>query len=226
MKAHRSTSSHRYKKQVNTAADRNKKPILEVIKKYISPYVERLSKECRSLYCLEISSGTGQHVAYFAPHFPSVIWQPSEVDKSSFSSISAYIEDSAVSNIQQPICIDICEDYTKWEGGKIGKQSVDFMVNINLIHISPYKCTEGLFRNAGQVLKSGGILFTYGPYAFHGKISPESNVRFDSMLRYENPEWGLRDIDQLTTLAMESSLRLADIVALPANNHILVWNKD
>ena len=108
-------------KHVNSAAERNKKPIFEVIEKYISPYVDKLSKENRSFHCLEISSGTGQHVAYFAPQFPSVIWQPSEVDMSSFGSISAYIQDSGVSNIQQPIYIDVSEDYTKWGGGIIGK---------------------------------------------------------------------------------------------------------
>ena len=99
------------------------------------------------------------------------------------------------------------------------------MLNVNLIHISPFKCTEGLFYNAGQVLKIGGMLFTYGPYSFHGKISPESNVRFNIMLQSENPEWGLRDVDQLTTLARSSSLHLIEIIALPANNHCLVWEK-
>lgn len=107
----------------------------------------------------------------------------------------------------------------------LGKQSMDFILNINMIHISPFICTERLFYNASQVLKRGGLLFTYGPYAFHGKISPESNVHFNSMLQSQNPQWGLRDIDQLTTLAASSGMHLLEGVPLPANNHFLVWKK-
>lgn len=99
---------------------------------------------------------------------------------------------------------------------------MDFILNINLIHISSFICTERLFHNAGQVLKRGGLLFTYGPYAFHGKISPESNVRFNSMLRSQNPQWGLRDIHQLATLAASAGMQLLEGVPMPANNHFLV----
>jgi hypothetical protein len=103
---------------------------------------------------------------------------------------------------------------------------VDFILNINLIHISAFRCTEHLFHNAGEVLKRGGLLFTYGPYAFHGKISPGSNVRFNSLLQSQNPEWGLRDIDQLTALAASAIMRLLQVVPLPANNHCLIWKKE
>ncbi|PSN52412.1 Methyltransferase-like 26 [Blattella germanica] len=222
MKVHQNTSFQRWRSQkhVNTAAERNKEPICQVLKKFIPPYLEGPNKH-KTFHCLEISSGSGQHVAYFAPHFPSLMWQPSEMDITSFGSISAYIQDSGCSNIQQPIYIDVSEDYSKW-----GKQTMDFILNINLMHISPFKCTEGLFHSAGQVLKFGGLLFTYGPFAFHGKISPESNVSFDSMLRSQNPEWGLRDVDQLTSLASASGLQLMEVVALPANNHCLVWKRE
>ncbi|PNF22515.1 Methyltransferase-like 26 [Cryptotermes secundus] len=214
-------------KQVISAAERNKEPILQVLKNFLSPYIQATSKEDCIYHCLEISSGTGQHVAYFAPHFPSVVWQPSDVDMSSFCSISAYIQDAQVSNIKQPIYIDVSDEYTKWGGGGvIGKHSMDFILNINLLHISPFRCTEGLFHNTGQVLKHGGLLITYGPYAFHGKISPASNVRFNSMLQSQNPEWGLRDIDQLATLAASAGIHLLEVVPLPSNNHCLIWKKE
>jgi tRNA G46 methylase TrmB len=113
-------------KQVNSAAERNKEHILKVLKKFIPLYKQAASKEDSIYHCLEISSGTGQHVAYFAPHFPSVVWQPSDVDVTSYRSISAYIRDARVSNIKQPICIDVADEYTKWGGGGvIGKLSKD-----------------------------------------------------------------------------------------------------
>jgi len=113
-------------KQVSSAAERNKEPILQVLKKYISPYVEATGKQDCSYNCLEISSGSGQHVVYFALHFPSVVWQPSDVDVSSLNSISAYIHDAQVSNIKQAIFVDVSEEHTKWGGGGIiGKLSKD-----------------------------------------------------------------------------------------------------
>jgi len=111
-------------KQVNSAAERNKEPILQALKKFMSPYMEATSNNDCVYYCLEISSGSGQHVAYFAPHFPSVVWQPSDMDASSLRSINAYIQDAKVSNIKQPIFIDVTEEHNKWGGGGIiGKLS-------------------------------------------------------------------------------------------------------
>jgi hypothetical protein len=111
-------------KQVNSAAEHNKEPILQALKNFIAPYMEATSNNNCVYYCLEISSGSGQHVVYFAPHFPSVVWQPSDVDASSLRSITAYIRDGEVSNVKQPIFIDITEEHTKWGGGGIiGKLS-------------------------------------------------------------------------------------------------------
>jgi len=89
----------------------------------MSPYMDATSNNDCVYYCLEISSGSGQHVVYFAPHLPSVMWQPSDVDASSLRSITAYIQDAEVSNIKQPIFIDVTEEHTKWGGGIIGKLS-------------------------------------------------------------------------------------------------------
>lgn len=129
-------------KQVISAAERNKEPILQVLKNFISPYIQATYKEDCIYHCLEISSGTGQHVAYFAPHFPSVVWQPSDVDMSSFCSISGYIQDAQVSNIKQPIYIDVCDEYTKWGGGGvIGKLSKNKELNFKYEH-SVVICVE------------------------------------------------------------------------------------
>lgn len=218
-----SHSSAKAVKHINPAAERNKGPILDILKKYILP--PESPSEDLNFKLLEISSGSGQHVTHFAPHFPWVTFQPSEIDESSLGSIVAYVQESKCNNIKPPIYLDVTQSFKIWDGGRITDSSQNYILNINMIHISPYACTKGLFANAGAILRSGGILFTYGPYAFDGQISPESNVRFDAMLRQEDPEWGLKDVQDLTKLAAEANMKLENVHEMPANNHILVWRK-
>lgn len=64
------------------------------------------------------------------------------------------------------------------------------------------KCfLQGLFRSAGQLLRSSGLLITYGPYRINGTLAPITNIRFDESLRAQNPQWGIRDTRDLERLA-------------------------
>lgn len=142
-------------KLVNPSANRNSAPILNVLQ-------TTFDKQTPNLRLLEISSGTGQHSAYFAPHFPNIQFQPSEYDQTMIDSIRSYANDCSTKNICQPIVIDIEKSYTEWQSifndltldgnneKLMGK--LDYMLNINMIHISPFTCTKGLFRNAGFLL--------------------------------------------------------------------------
>jgi hypothetical protein len=213
----------RFRKLNNPSAMRNKGPILEVLKKQLQP----------NKILLEISSGVGIHSAYFAEHFPSVKFQPSEYDQNLFNSI----EDCQTKNICDPVYVDIREDYSKW--GDCGpfqegadkmdfancNNFFDYMLNINMMHITPFSCSIGLFYNAGKLLKPGGKLFTYGPYSVNGLLTPESNVRFNENLTAQNPEWGIRDLNELSVLAKQNSIVLLEAHDLPANNKCVVWQK-
>ncbi|XP_012276466.1 methyltransferase-like 26 [Orussus abietinus] len=215
-----SAASHRAssiaaKKLVYPAAERNKDPILSVLRQYIRPGPDQKF--------LEISSGSGQHIAHFAPHFPQVTFYPSEYDRQLLGSIASYA--SELNNIEEPLRIDVTKDYQTWGNGVFKEKSFDYIYNANMIHISPFQCTIGLFENSGKLLKSDGILFTYGPYAVDGKITPDSNVKFDKSLRMQDHEWGLRDINDLKKLAKESGLQLLNAVDMPANNKTLIWKK-
>lgn len=179
--------------------------------------------EDENAFFLEISSGSGQHVEHFAPHFPSVKFQPTEFDKSLLGSIKYYADNCPTRNVYQPILLDI---RNKLDLYGFKENSIDYIYNANMIHISPYECTVGLFENAGSYLKPDALMITYGPYSKDGAITPESNVQFDKSLKARDPSWGLRDLTELTKLAEQNNLSLMDVIEMPANNMTLVWKKN
>lgn len=217
---------------MNPSADRNKDPILSELLKIIPI-------KCDERKMLEISSGTGQHVAHFAPHFPNLKLQPSEIDPESFPSINAYIAECPTRNICNPLEIDITTEYTTWKRNTHGpffsgdshqswdamSGKIDYMLNINMIHITPFECTIGLFQNASGLLKPGGQLLTYGPYGENGVLTPQSNVNFDRSLKQMNPSYGVRDLVELRRLSEKNGIEFIRAVDMPANNKFVIWQK-
>ena len=203
------------RKLLAAAADRNKDPILKILLKYCPPTVETVK-------CLEIASGSGQHVVHFGLHMPHVEFQPSDCDPDNLNSIQDYVSEADLINVQPPLSIDILSDISQWN---LPHQQYDLMVNINMIHISPWQCSVSLFEKASKLLKPKALLVTYGPYAIHGLISPESNVNFHQSLLQRNPLWGLRDIDDLQRVAAEHHLTLQAVEDMPSNNKMLLWCK-
>nr|XP_023030270.1 methyltransferase-like 26 [Leptinotarsa decemlineata] len=195
------------------ATDRNKTPILQSLLKYF----DRLKRGS----VLEISSGTGQHVVHFANSFPMLTFQPSENEPYLLDSIREYVSDTSATNIKQPLLIDVRDNWTKWNVPR----GFDYAININMMHVAPFECSVGLFKNVSEVLKPGGLLVTYGPYANGGVLEPKSNRDFDRSIRQQNPEYGVRDICDLVKVAEQYRIKLSDIDEMPANNKLLVWQK-
>ena len=190
------------------AAERNKDPILEVLREFMG----------EPKFVVTIAEGSGQHVVHFAEHLPHVTFQPTDVDPNALASISAYVDEARYSNIRPPVYLDALAE--PWP-----VEHADVALCINMIHISPWIATEGLFRGAARILPQGGHLITYGPYRFSGAFTAPSNEEFDASLRSRNPEWGVRDVDDLKTIGVANGLKLERTVAMPANNHCLVFTK-
>ncbi len=193
-------------KQTWPAPERNKQPILDVLRRML-PATGTV---------LELSSGSGQHAAYFAEQLPNLTWQPSDIDSENLASTRAWVQDANLTNLRAPLRIDVCE--ADW-----GVETVDAIFNANMIHIAPWASAEGLLRGAGRHLVPDGVLILYGPFRISGKHSAESNARFDEDLRRRNAAWGVRDIDDVLALAGREDLRFAERIEMPANNQILVF---
>jgi SAM-dependent methyltransferase len=186
------------------AAERNRAPILEVLRRVLPP----------AGAVLEIASGTGQHVAFFARALPALRWQPSDPSPAHLRSIDAWA--AGADNIAAAVALDV--EAEPWPVSR-----VDAIVNINMIHIAPWSATAALFRGAARLLAPGGVLFLYGPFQRDGRHTAESNQRFDARLRGDDPRWGVRDLGEVEAVATAAGFPPPEIIAMPANNLSVVF---
>lgn len=191
-------------KNVAPAAERNREPILQVLR-------TRLPEAAR---VLEIGSGTGQHAAHFTHSMPGWIWQPTDASEQAVQSVAAYRRESELPGFLEPRLLDVRSGI--WPRGPF-----DAVFSANVIHISPWEVARALFEGAAQVLSSSGALFLYGPFRFDGEFTAPSNAAFDARLRSEDASWGVRDVADLRALGKEFGFSAPDIVEMPANNHVL-----
>jgi len=192
----------------SAAAERNKDPILTVLESVL-PATGTV---------LEIASGTGQHVCFFAEALPGIRWQPTEPDEASRDAISTRIREASLGNVAQPIALDVEEPH--WPV----HEHFDAVLCINMIHISPWRATHALFRGVAKLLTPRGLLVLYGPYLENGH-AVQSNLDFDASLKRRNAEWGLRELEEVTRVAASHSLQRLQIVRMPANNLTVVFGR-
>ncbi|MBR1151476.1 DUF938 domain-containing protein [Bradyrhizobium sp. JYMT SZCCT0428] len=199
------------------AFHRNHAPIWEVLQKFLAG---------KSGDVLEAGSGTGQHVVHFASHAPDIIWWPSDFNEAHLNSIAAWRAHAGLPNIRPEMRIDL-SDPTWCPQMRDGSGPSDLLAVFcaNVIHIAPWRVAEGLFAGAARYLRSDGRLFLYGPFKRDGKHTALSNAVFDTSLRDRDPEWGVRDIEDVSSLATGVGLALIEAVPMPANNMILVFER-
>jgi hypothetical protein len=80
-----------------------------------------------------------------------------------------------------------------------------------------------LVAGASKVLRPDGRLFLYGPFKRDGQHTALSNAVFDTSLKTGNPEWGVRDVEDVERLANGAGLTLIDTTEMPANNLMLTF---
>jgi hypothetical protein len=209
---------------------RNREPIAEVLAEWLPS----------SGVVLEIASGTGEHALFFAERFPKLGWQPSDVDADSLRSIAAWRGAAGLPNVRPPLVIDASAADWPIDGAdavlsvKMDSDSCDcakpterggfeVVLNLNMVHISPWSAALGLLDGAARVLKPRGALILYGPWLRADVETAPSNVAFDQQLRERASEWGLRRVEDFDAAASDRGFQLEQTRAMPANNLMLLF---
>ena len=189
------------------ACERNKGPILEVLRKVFS----------KTESVLEIGSGTGQHAVHFSTHLSHLVWQPTELGEN-VAMLKSRIDLEGPGNLLPTKELDVLR--IDW-----GLGETDAIFIANVFHIAPIKVMHSCFKGMSTCLKHLGIFCVYGPFRFGGEFTSPSNAEFDYSLKTNNPEWGIRDFEQLCQVAEEEDLAFQHNYSMPANNQLLVFKK-
>ena len=190
------------------AAARNRAPILDVLRRHIPEHG----------LVLEVASGSGEHIVHFAQAFPGLDFQPSDPDRQARASIDAWIIEAHLQNIRPALALDAAAE--TWP-----LSAADAVVCINMIHIAPWDAAVGLVRGAATLLRPDSMLYLYGPFRRDSAHTAPSNAAFDRSLRQQNPDWGVRDLEAVTALALAHGFAGPIVEAMPANNLSLVFRK-
>ncbi len=190
------------------AVARNRDPILAVLRGILP---------AKGLV-LEIASGSGEHAAHFAAAFSGLTFQPSDPNPGARASIDAWTAVTGLPNIRPAVALDASRQ--PWP-----LSWADAILCINMVHISPFAATEGLFRQAYDLLQPGAPLYLYGPFLREDVETAPSNLAFDAQLRAQDQEWGLRDLADVAALARENEFSAPHIVEMPANNLSVIFRR-
>ena len=199
------------------AFHRNKQPMLNVLQSVLPT---------KALNVIEIASGTGQHGPFFTSHIENLTWWPTDISSDAIASINAWREHLQELSIQPAQFLDVTDQ--QWMTGQPIKglpNQVDAILSMNMIHIAPYAATKGLLAGAGNRLATNGLLILYGPFKQQDVAFAPSNQSFDESLKSRNPQWGIRQLEDIQQLALEHKLILKQVFKLPANNLAVVFKK-
>lgn len=194
------------------ATERNRDVLLDVF----------LAHMPKSGTLVEVASGTGEHAAHLASHLRPLYWQPSDIEPEKLKSIDAWAAESGADNILPAVHMNVLENSFS---DLVLPAPITAIVAINLIHIAPWPVAQALVRGAAATLSSGGVLFLYGPFRRGGAHTSPSNENFDLSLKSRDAEWGVRDLEAVSTMAVDEGFGDPIIIEMPANNLSLIFKK-
>ncbi len=189
------------------ACERNKQPILDILKTTLR----------KSKTVLEVGSGTGQHITYFARSLPYITWYPSDL-KVNLHTLQERLITQKSTNLKQPIELDV--RFSQWP-----VDAVDAIYSANTLHIMSWEHVLHFFRGVEAVLNREGLLIIYGPFRYNNSFTSSSNQSFDLWLKERDSKSGIRDFEAVEALGKRHGLVVVNDYCMPANNQLLVWKK-
>ena len=206
---------HPLSEYVAWAGNRNREPILGVLKDKMPKNPERI---------LEMASGSGMHINHFAPHFEHLHFHPSDKDIEVFDNIKKLSVNLKNSNIADPVHLDLTDPETWFNPGP--EKSFAAIFCINIFQVAPISIANGMMKCAAYLLKDDGFLLIYGPFQIDGQFSTDSNKTFHETLGSVGvPEWGLKDTADLKAAAANNGLVLKERIDMPSNNFSLIFGR-
>ena len=193
------------------AADRNKDAILDALRGALPS----------SGGVLEIASGGGQHIFNFSAALPDLDWWPSDFDPYLVAALERRVTAVERKNLHLPMHLNMID--AGWSR-KVARK-FDAVISSNMIHIAPWDACVGLIGGAARLLGPGDLVYFYGPFIVGGKISSDGNESFDRSLRAENPDWGLRNLEEVCEVAQNAGFVLDQIIEMPVNNLSVLFRR-
>jgi hypothetical protein len=204
---------HPLSEYVAWAGGRNREPILGVLKDKLPKDPDRV---------LEMASGSGMHINFFAPHFEHLHFHPTDRDTEVFDNIKKLAGEQGNNNIADPVHLDLTDPNTWFNPGP--EKSFAAIFCINIFQVAPISIADGMMNCASKLLKDDGFLLIYGPFQHEGKFSTDSNKEFhDTLSSIGVSEWGLKDVADLKKAANDHGMELKEIIDMPSNNFSLIF---
>ena len=178
------------------AFHRNHQPIWAVLQKFLAGKTGDV---------LEAGSGTGQHVVHFARQSPDIIWWPSDFSDAHLKSIAAW---RAAAAYQHPPAAADRPLRSRLDPARATAAPRKIARGV-LRQCHPHRAMARRGRpvaGAARHLRDDGRLFLYGPFKRDGRHTAVSNAVFDTSLRSQNPDWGVRDVGDVAKLADRAGL--------------------
>ncbi|MCC5969474.1 MAG: DUF938 domain-containing protein [Pararhodobacter sp.] len=189
------------------SAARNMEPIAAVLAQHL-PATGR---------ALELASGTGQHIGFFAARFTGLIWQPSDINPDNLASIRAWASDAPRENLCDPVLLDACT--AGWAADHGGNAAICLT---NLLHLISQPEAEILLTETARALAPDGVFCLYGPFKRTETLISEGDRAFDESLRAQDPAIGYKNIEWVETVLTGHGLAARALHEMPASNLMLV----
>jgi SAM-dependent methyltransferase len=194
-------------KPFNPAAEKNKNAIFQSL----LPLFGSASS------VLEIGSGTGQHAVFFSENIPHCTWQCSETALN-FDILKQGIVGCDTPNLKMPIVLDVrCDNW--------GLEQVDIIFSSNTAHFMPWSSFLKMLSGVFQTLKPGGFFCLYGPFHYRNKTASVGDYHLDKWLESQGQDLSIRNFEEVVTSAANNHLVYKDDFEMPANNHLLIFQK-